>query len=314
MRLRELINKHAINNTGFNVESEQSSGRLLNKDGSSNVKKSGISFVRRISLFHSLINMPFGTFMLSAILGFVFTNIVFAIVFYQIGLEQLNGHQTGNFLHDFFECFFFSVQTITTVGYGALHPQSFLTNCLASIESLFGWMAFAVLTGLLYGRFAKPTAYLMFSKHAIVAPYKKGKAIMFRLAPYKNNTLTEAEVLLNVAFRIHENDKVVNKFLPLETEISKISALSLNWTVVHYITESSPFYGMCEEDYSINNTEILVFIKAFDEHFSNVVQQRTSYTFDEIKHNMRFKTMFRQDHASKMTLLELDKMDEMESV
>jgi inward rectifier potassium channel len=223
-------------------------------------------------------------------------------------VEEIGINPELSTFEKFSDCFFFSAQTITTVGYGGMHPTSFATNILATFESVFGWMAFAVLTGLIYGRFAKPKAYLMFSKNALIAPYKNGHALMFRMAPYKNNTLTEGEVLLNITFRIHENDKIVNKFLPLKVELPKITALSLNWTVVHYIDLDSPLYGMCKEDYEINSTEIMVFVKAFDEHFSNTVQQRTSYNAEDIIHGAKFVQMFRQSDDKKTTVLELDKL------
>lgn len=310
MNNQDIIQYTSLNNTGFDTNTGHSSGRLLNKDGSSNVRKSGISKLHSISLFHTLINLPFFAFILLALLGFVFTNMIFATGYYLIGIENLAVPEKLSEGKQFYECFFFSCQTITTVGYGDMHPISFGTHILSAFESMFGWMAFAVLTGLIYGRFAKPKAYLLFSKNALIAPYKGGQALMFRMAPYKNNHLTEAEVLINISFRIHEYDKVVNKFLPLQTEIPKITALSLNWTVVHHITEESPLYGMCEADYEINATEIMVFVKAFDEHFSDTVQQRTSYTFEDIVHGAKFVQMFKQSDDKQSTILELDKIDE----
>lgn len=309
MNLEYLLNNRSVNNTGFDNTTGNTSGRVLNKDGSSNVIKTGVSFFKRVSLFHTLINLNIFVFIFIALAGFVITNLFFAWVYYLIGVQHLGISTTIPKSDQFWNCFFFSAQTVTTVGYGGMHPQSFATNMFATFESVFGWMAFAVLTGLIYGRFAKPKAYLMFSKNALISPYKDGHALMFRMAPYKNNTLTEAEVLLNITFRIYENGKIVNKFFGLKTEFSKISSLSLNWTVVHYIDVDSPLYGMCKEDYEINDTELMVFVKAFDEHFSNTVQQRTSYTWEDIVHDAKFDLMFRQNDDKKTTILELDKID-----
>jgi inward rectifier potassium channel len=314
MNIDDVFPNTGMSNTGFDNATGNSSGRILNKDGSSNVVKSGISYLKRISLFHTLINMHIIWFLLLAVAGFVVTNMIFAIIYYFIGVEQLGGAPNLSEIDQFFQCFFFSAQTLTTVGYGVLHPQSFATNILSTFQSMFGWMAFAVLTGLIYGRFAKPNAYLIFSKNALISPYKNGNALMFRMAPYKNNNLTEAEVMLNVTFRIYENGKVINKFLPLKAELSKITALSLNWTVVHYIDEQSPLYGMCKEDFEINATEVMVFVKAFDEHFSDTVQQRTSYTFEDIIHGAKFVQMFRQSDDKRSTVLELDKVHDYELI
>lgn len=310
MKVEDLLRVKGINNTGFDNSTGNTSGRILNKDGSSNVIKSGISLFRRLSLYHTLLNLPLPIFILIAFAGFFLTNLFFAIIYYVLGIEAIGGAATVSPLHQFFDCFYFSAQTITTVGYGVLHPVTQFANFLATTEAVIGWMAFAVLTGLIYGRFSRPTAYLLFSKNALISPFQNGQALMFRLAPYKNNTLTEAEVLMNVAFRIHANGKIVNKFLPLKAEINKISSLSLNWTLVHEINEHSPFWGMCKEDFEINQTEILVFVKAYDEHFSNYVQQRTSYTFDEIIHGAKFVQMYRQSDNQKTTLLELNKIDD----
>ena len=306
----DLLKSASINNTGFDNTTGNTSGRILNKDGGSNVLKTGLSFFKRISLFHTLINLSIANFLLFALILFILANVLFAFIYFFLGIENLGIVSNNSSLDAFLDCFFFSTQTITTVGYGGIHPTSFATNAVASFEALFGWMAFAVLTGLLYGRFAKPKAYLLFSENALISPYKDGYALMFRIVPYKNNTLTEAEVLMNVAFKIHEHDKVVNKFLPLKTEITKISALSLNWTIVHHINEESPFWGMCKEDFFINQTEVMVFIKAFDEHFSNTVQQRTSYIADEIIHGAKFVQMFRQHDKKKTTVMELDKIND----
>lgn len=310
LNFEDLIHKKSLNNTGFDNTTGNTSGRIFNKDGSSNVIKTGIPYFNRISMFHTLINLPLGYFLLFAMLCFILANILFACIYYLIGVEHIGISADLSKQEQFIDSFFFSAQTITTVGYGGMHPDSIAANSVATFESVFGWMAFAVLTGLIYGRFAKPKAYLRFSKNALIGPYKDGKALMFRMAPYKNNTLTEAEVLINISFRIHEDNKIVNKFLPLQVELNKISSLSLNWTVVHAINQESPLFGMCKEDYEINSTEIMVFVKAFDEHFSNTVQQRTSYNFDDIVHGAKFVQMFRQSDNKKATLLELDKIDD----
>lgn len=309
MTLEDIFNTGSLNDTGFDNSPENTSGRVLNKDGTSNVIKTGLTYFKRISLFHTLIDLPALQFF--ALVNFIFIalNIGFASIYFMMPNLSLDipAHYAG--IDKFLQCFFFSTQTITTVGFGHISPVSNLANFVASFEALFGWVAFAVLTGLIYGRFAKPKAFLLFSDNALISPYKDGQALMFRMAPYKNNNLTEAEVIINVSFRIHQNEKIINKFLSLETEISKISSLPLNWTVVHKIDEKSPLYGMCKEDYEINQTEIMVFVKAFDEHFSNVVQQRTSYWFNEIVHGAKFVQMFRQSDSKKATILELDKLN-----
>ncbi|MBL7766661.1 MAG: transporter [Chitinophagaceae bacterium] len=308
MHLENMLRSKSINDTGFDNSTGNTSGRILNKDGSSNVIKSGLTYFKRLSIFHSLIELSAWRFFALCLFGYIGVNLIFGALYFIAGPSTLGISNDLSVKEHFLECFFFSTQTLTTVGYGRINPTSHYTNTIAAFESFFGLMSFAVLTGLLYGRFAKPKAYLLFSKNALISPYKNGQALMFRMAPYKNNNLTEAEVIMNVAFKIHQNDKVVNKFLPLKTELGRISSMALNWTVVHAIDEESPLFGMCKEDFQINNTEVMVFVKAFDEHFSNVVQQRTSYYADEIVHHAKFVQMFRQSDDQKTTVLELDKL------
>jgi inward rectifier potassium channel len=313
MAFDDFLSFNRANDFGFDVDTGQSSGRIINKDGSSNVRKTGLHFFKRLSVFHWLIELSTFRFFGLLTLVFLCINLFFAIIYYAMGPEALHGHQEELQETSFFwQCFFFSSQTLTTVGYGSLIPSSMLSNFVASFESMFGWMTFAVMTGLIYSRFAQPKAYILFSKKALISPYKNGTALMFRMVPYKNNQLTEAEVIVNAAFRIPHQGGIKNYFYTLNTEINKISSLALNWTIVHPIDEKSPLYGMCEEDYSINQIEIMVFVKAYDEHFSNNVQQRSSYCADELEFNARFKQMFRQSDDKKTTILELNLLNEIE--
>ena len=133
---------------------------------------------------------------------------------------------------------------------------------------------------------------LRFSENAIVGPYKDITALMFRTVPFKNNNLTDAEVKLTLGMRVKEDDRYINRFYPLELELSKINALVMNWTVVHPITENSPLHGMSLQEMQESRAELLVYIKAFDDAFSNTVIARTSYTASEIIFGAKFKFMY----------------------
>ncbi|MBL0190035.1 MAG: Inward rectifier potassium channel Irk [Saprospiraceae bacterium] len=310
MKVPNFRRGRSLNNTGFDSGTSYSSGRVLNKDGSNNVVKSGLSFFEEKSMYHTLINISPRQFILMSLLGFFACNLFFATIYYVIGIEHLGGNATDSSdFQDYLDCFFFSTQTLTTVGYGVLHPISNLSNFVSSIETLFGWMGFAVLTGLLYGRFSRPTAYVKFSENLLITPHKGHHALMFRLAPYKNNSLTDAEVQVNVTIQLEEDGKRVRKYFTLETEYSKIISLALSWTVVHLIDEASPLYGLTFDDFNKGEIEVLVFFKAYDEHFSNTVQTRTSYIFEDFVHNAKFVPMFRQSEDKKSTILELDKIN-----
>lgn len=304
-----------IDNTGFGQNSNAEGGRLVNRDGTTNLKKRGLPFWQRISFYHTALRMKRSHFFLVILLFYTSVNVIFAGIYFAIGVEHLSGISSSASLFDEVSAaFFFSSQTLTTVGYGHVAPHGFLTNMIASTESLIGILAFAVVTGLIYGRFSRPRAFLMFSDVMLIAPYKDGRALMFRLAPYKNNQLTDAEAQLTLALHVTENGKVVTRFYPLTLEIAKINLLALSWTVVHNITEDSPLYTYTFGELQHAKIEVLVYIKAFDDHFSNIVQQRTSYTYNRMVYGAKFLPMFERASDGDYTLLELDKISAHEKV
>ena len=302
------------NNTGFGANSSYSAGRFIKKDGSVNIKKRGIGVVNRLSLYHTMLNLSRWNFF-SIILGFfVCVNLVFAVVYYEIGIEHLGGVSIGSRIEDFAEAFFFSTQTFTTVGYGRISPTGLAASSISAIEALTGLLSFAVVTGLFYGRFSRPRAFIRFSDNMLIAPYESITAIMFRMAPYKNNLLTDVEVKVTLAIKVDENGNKNNQFYPLELEFSQINALTLSWTVVHPMDEKSPLHGFSINDIVNANAEFIVYLKGFDESFSNTVVARTSYTAGEIISGAKFKVMYQADQKDDSTILQLDRLNDIEKV
>ncbi len=314
MALRKKINTKVNSelNTGFGVNSNDSGGRFINREGFPNIKKRGLPFFKRYSWFHTMLAIPIWKFLVFILLAFVLINIFFASLYMLIGIEHLGGVEKGNAFHNFLEAFFFSLQTYTTVGYGRINPVGYLTSSIAAFEAFLGLMTFALATGLLYARFSKPNAYLKFSDMAVIAPYKDISALMLRFVPYRNNYLTDAEVKISLVMKSEENGSLTNRFFNLTLELSKINALSLSWTIVHPIDENSPLYGFTEDDYKNTFLEVMVFVKAFDEAYSNTVVARTSYTNNEIVYGAKYKIMYHPDESSKQTILELNKLNEIE--
>lgn len=302
-----------IDNTGFTALSSAEGSRITNKDGTLNVLKTGLPLWERISLYHSLIRMKRGKFLLCIFLFYGTMNVLFALIYVMIGVQHLKGVD-GDSMPGFLQAFFFSSQTLTTVGYGHISPDGLEANMVASLESFLGILSFALVTGLLYGRFTRPKAYLLFSHNAVIAPHKGMKALMFRTATFKNNHLTDVEAQLTIAFHVHENGNKITRFYPLKLEISKVNSLALSWTLVHLIDEDSPLYQMSFEEMKETNFEVLVFMKGFDDHFSNIVQQRTSYTVNDVVYGAKFKPMFRKAEDGLATLLELDQINVFEEV
>jgi inward rectifier potassium channel len=294
--------------TGFGINSSMYGGRLVNKDGTPNVVRGGIPYMERFSWYHTMLSMPRHKFFLVLLGTYIIINLAFAVLYFLIGTQHLVGMIGDSVLDRFWEAFFFSTQTFTTVGYGRISPVGFVTSAVATFESFLGLLNFAIATGLFYGRFSRPRAYLRFSEKGLIAPYEDGVAFMFRLSPYKNNYLTNAEVKLTLALIEEENGKKSNKFYPLDLEIDKVNALNLSWTIVHPIGRDSPLYRLRHEDLVRMKAEVIVFLQAFDDTFSNTVVARTSYLAEEIVFGGKFTLMYHRSEDGKRTVLDIGKL------
>lgn len=307
-RVHKLKN---IDNTGFSTNNNRTEGgRLANKDGSINIRKIGMPPWVRVSLYHTLLRMPRMRFLLVVFLFYTVLNVIFAGLYMLVGVEHLQGVLVNNdMLNNFQQAYFFSSQTLTTVGYGHISPVGLEANIIASLESFIGILSFALVTGLLYGRFTRPRAYIRFSDNVLIAPYNNGRALMARLATYKNNHLTDVEAQVTVVIHIRENGEKVRRFYNLPLEIKRINSMALSWTLVHPIDEESPFYNMGEQAIMEAEIELLYHIKGFDDHFSNTVQQRTSYVSSEVVYGAKFLPMFHRTEDGQSTIVELDKIN-----
>lgn len=299
--------------TGFGVQANRLGDRFINKDGSFNLRKEGLPLWKRLSIYSYLMDLPVLKFSAIILLFYIAVNIFFTAIYLLGPVNDLQGIISSTYWGRIAEIFFFSTETFTTVGYGRVNPVGLFTNIVAAIESLSGWLSFALVTGLLYGRFTRPKAYLVFTEHALISPYRGGIALMFRMAPYKmKHHLTDARVVVNIAFMEMEDNKPEFKFYQLNLERSKVDILNMNWTVVHPINDESPLLNFTEEDMHRSDLELYVQVTGFDHIFSNLVIQRTSYTYKEIIWGAKFKPMYHESADGKTTILELDKLDEIE--
>lgn len=317
MSLLKRINPFlkAKTDTGFGTNADAQAGRFLNKDGSFNVVKKGGSISERIGLYNNMLNMPGWQFLGLIFSGFILINLFFSAIYFFMEPSQLTGIIASDNAKRFRELFFFSAQTLTTVGYGRINPVGDTASIVASFEALTGFLLLAIATGLFYGRFSKPRAYIKFSKNALIAPYNDKTALMFRFVSYKNNhTLTDVEVRVTLGITLQENGKAVFKFYELHLERSRIDSLIMNWTIVHPIDEQSPVAGFTQEDLAAGDAEIYVLVRGFDDIFSNTVLARSSYTYAEIIFNARFVPMYTESEDGTTTLLHLNKLDEISRV
>ncbi|MGL2994859.1 ion channel [Flavobacterium sp. TSSA_36] len=304
-----------INNTGFGANAATNGKRFFDKNGKTSVKRVGLSFLEHHSWYHTLIDMPSWKFLALLFLFYIAINFVFAIGYFAIGIENLNGiSQNQSQWIQFGHAYFFSAQTFTTVGYGHISPVGFLASSLSAAEALIGLLSFAIATGLFFGRFSKPKVYLKFSDNAIIAPYKDGNALMFRMAPYKNTNYLDTEVSVTLGLNSIENGKPINTFYVLDLEMNKLNSLVLSWTLVHPITEKSPLFQFTAADFAAITGEVLVFVKTFDDMYSTTVATRTSYIFSEIVYGAKFQPNFESSEKHIFTILHLDKLNHYEKI
>lgn len=300
--------------SGFGTNASDYGGRFFTKNGNANVKKVGIGFIESISWFHTMLTIPRWKFLFIILTFYFVVNLFFASLYYVIGVEHLNGISADNNIEKFGQAFFFSIQTYTTVGYGHINPTGFWASFVSSIEALIGLLTFAIATGLFFGRFSKPEAFIRFSQNAIIAPYLDGTALMFRMSPFKNTNLSEAEARITLGLSLEENGKLVNKFYQLDLEMEKINSLTLSWTLVHPITKESPLFGFNSDDFDSVDGEVIVFVKVFDDMYSDYVAKRTSYIFKEIVYGAKFNLMYNRNTDDTKTILHVDRLDSFEKV
>ena len=280
--------------------------RTINEDGSFNVKRSGLKW-RDANPYLMLIDTTWPRFLLVVFTAFLTINMIFASFYLMIGIEHLKGLESD--MGAFANAFFFSVHTLTTVGYGNVYPEGAYANSISSIEAATGLMVFAIATGLLYGRFSRPSARIVYSKNAIIAPYQDGTSLQFRVANARSNTLMNMEARVLLMTVDASDGELKRNFIDLPLERRHIYFFALTWTVVHPIDEASPLFGKSRDDLEKLAGELLILIQGFDDTFSQVVHSRYSYRHDEIVWGAKFNPAFRFDTKGDM-IVEVDRIDE----
>ena len=305
-----FLRRLAANSDDLGLGTRDGPSRGVNKDGSFNLRRTGIPWFRPYELYHQLITMSAPRFTLMLLAGNIVANLVFAGIYLAVGMEHFDRTGGPALLERFLDAFFFSTQTLTTVGNGHIHPVSPLASAVAALESLLGLMGFALACGLLYGRFSRPHARIKFSARAVVAPYRDMTAFMFRIVNERSNQLIEVEAHVTLSLRHPETGIHLFSTLPLER--TRINLFPSNWTIVHPIGPDSPLAGMSAEDLREADAEFIVLIKAFDDTFAQNVYARSSYKSEEVAWGMRFAPMVTPRDESGMATVDLTLLDVLE--
>jgi len=282
--------------------------RVINKDGSFNVHRRGTTW-RDFHPYLHLINIGWAQFLGLIFLGYMAANILFALAYYGLGPGQLQGGDAATDAGRFFNCFFFSAHTLSTVGYGSISPKGFGANIVAALESLVGVLGFALATGLLFGRVSRPSAKIGFSDHMLIAPYLDITSLQFRVVNRRANDLMELETRVMLMTVETPNGEPVRQYKLLKLEREKVLFMPLTWTVVHPIDSDSPLWGKTADDLRLLQAEVLILIKGYDDTFSQTVLTRHSYRHDEVLWGVRFAPAFSVNEEGDL-VLELRKVGE----
>jgi len=279
--------------------------RLLNRDGSFNVRRLHERWLEKLLGYHVLLNMSWTRFYLLLGVWYMAINAVFAIGYLALGPGALQGSFEGSL---FWRAFFFSIHTFATVGYGNIVPVSFLANSLVALQTLFGLLSLAVATGLVFARFSRPNAKVLYSQSALIAPYRGQTSLQFRVVNARHSQLLNVQALVMYSRFEEANGARVRRFYTLELERNSVALLPANWTIVHPISAQSPIFGLDRKQFLEAEAEFLVLLNAVDETYSQTVYSRSSYLADEVAWGRKFTPMFFEEGGK--ALLDLNRLDE----
>lgn len=287
------LEKDEPKDLGFgSVVAKESRQRFLNRDGSFNVRRAGLPFWASISPYHLLLTVSWGKFLALMTGCFLGINALFALAYLACGDGALIGTSPTDEGGAFWKAFFFSVHTFATIGYGNISPVGLAANWIVVFESLAGLLATALITGLIFARFSRPTARIMFSQKAVIAPYKNITGFMFRITNMRKNQIYGLDVKVNVSMHAPGNGPTNRRFHELKLERNRVEFFPLAWTIVHPIDEQSPLYGYTAEQLRLSDPEFFVMLTGMDETASQAVHTRSSYKHPEIIWNAKFTTIY----------------------
>ncbi len=301
-----------VKDPGFGYKSSKNLKEVLNKDGSSNVVHLNRKFNSN-DLYVYCVDLSWWKFFLLIILCYVVLNVFFGLLYVGIGIEQIT-QSSKSFGSDFLNGFFFSAQTLTTVGYGGISPVGVTANFIAAFEAMIGLLSFSFITGLLYGRFSKAKAALKFSDNLIIRDFKEEKALMFRLMNSRKTVMIEPEI--KVTLSISEQDKYgeyQRNYFSIKLEREKIMYLPTIWTLVHEIDESSPLYKYSNEEIKDLDAELYILVQYHEETYSQKVYQVISYDFSNVDFDVKYAPSYSFNDEG-YTVLDHEKLSKVEKL
>src|SRR5438067_1124437 len=306
-------NKDEFKDLGFGTEVARGTRRrLLNRDGSFNVVLEGLNPLSSLGLYQWLLRISWPRFLGFIAGSYIAINGLFAFAFLLCGPDALQS-TTGSFVSQpFYRAFFFSVDTFATIGYGNIIPVGVLANTLVTVEALLNIVGVALATGVMFARFSRPSARIIYSRNAIVAPYRDKTALEFRIANARSSQLIDVQIQAILTKLEQVGDSMVRKFYDLSLERTRVVFFPLSWTVVHPIDSTSPMWGLTHADLLKAEAELLVLLIGTDETVSQSVHSRSSYQASEIIWGAKFSNMFMRSETEGILGMNLSRIHNIE--
>jgi inward rectifier potassium channel len=258
--------------------------RIVARDGRQQIVRIGPKPRRFSDLYHRFLTVSWRSFLAGMTLAYFAINSLFATL-YLLQDHSIGGARPGSVG----DAFFFSVETLATIGYGQMYPQTLYANILMAVESLLGMLGLAIAAGLVFARVSRPTAKVLFSEVAVIVPWNGIPTLMFRAANQRRNQILEANVQMTVARAESTLEGAsIRRIHDLKLARSHSSLFALTWTIMHPVTEESPLHGATPESLEEADIELIVVLTGIDETFSQTIHARHSYIAAEIRWNERF--------------------------
>ncbi|MEH2000841.1 MAG: ion channel [Nostoc sp.] len=238
--------------------------------------------------YHLLLTIPWTGFLLLICSSYLTINALFALS-YLIGGDCIANARPGSFL----DVFFFSVQTLASIGYGAMYPKTTYANIIVTIEAMIGLVGIALMTGLAFARFSRPTARVVFSRVAVITSHNQMPTLIFRSANKRRNMILEAQMRVYLMRdEVTLEGQFIRRFHDLKLLTNQTPSFTLSWSVMHVIDEFSPLYGMTPESLTQTNTILIISLSGLDETVAQIVHARHTYGANEILWNNQFVDIF----------------------
>jgi len=259
-----------------------------------------------LDIYHSVVSMGWLAYLSLFACAFLVVNLLFGFLYF-VGYSAIGGLQSNSYQ----EYFFFSVQTLATIGYGSKFPQTFYADVLVTLEAMMGLLGVGMFTGIAFARLSIPRSRIIFSKLAVIAPFEGVPTLMFRVSNERNNRVIGAEIELTLFLRTTTLEgQSLRRIYDLPLLRNRTPMLSLTWLVFHPIVQGSPLFGHTAESLAELDFALVATIKGLDETISQTVHANQAYVSEDIKWNYRFKDMLSENPQTGQAMIDLNRISE----